>query len=130
MQLFKGMVMLIAVAVFILYSGIVLPTYAALLLLVMALIMDTVTTYRCLKLGGVEANPIVRFFFKRIGFFPTLVLWYGVWFMIITYRIAPAVPEVQTAIAFAYWTVPMNNARVLKKLRLKQKREAEAICES
>jgi len=111
--------LIVGVAVAVLLSGLNLPTYLAILVLVCAVGADSLTTWLCTRKRGREGNPIVAVLFKRLGFKGTLVLWWTIWMMIIWFRILPAPESVQTAIAVAYWCVPVNNLIVLRRLTLR-----------
>jgi len=111
---FVALCMCVAIAVFL--SGFTMPTSIAILVLVLAIASDTTTTYLCLRKKGQEGNPVVARLFKRLGFKGTTVIWLAIWVLIIYFRVLPATEQVQTAVAFAYWLVPMNNLMVLRRL--------------
>lgn len=111
---FMTLCMSVAVAVFL--SGFVMPTPIAILVLVLAIFSDTFTTYLCLMKKGQEGNPVVAKLFKKLGYKGTTAVWLGIWALIIWFRVLPASETVQTAVAIAYWLVPMNNLWVLRRL--------------
>lgn len=111
---FITLVMCVAVAVF--FSGLVFPTWLAVSVLVVGIVCDSLTTWLCLRKKGTEGNPVVSFLFKKIGFVGTLVLWAIIWVAIIYFRILPASPMAQTAVAIAYWLVVVNNLIVLRRV--------------
>lgn len=96
-----------------------LPTAIALLILILAVALDFFTTYRCLKRGGREGNPVIAFFFRKIGVLGTFGVMAGIWVCFIVFRLLPGEPGIQTAVAFAYWLVPINNIVVLRRLSRK-----------
>jgi len=96
-----------------------LPTVIALTILVCAVTLDFLTTYLCLRKRGREGNPVIAFLFRKIGVLGTFGVMAGVWGCFIALRWLPAEPGIQTAVAFAYWLVPMNNLVVLRKLSRK-----------
>ena len=110
----------IAIAVFL--SGFTMPTAVAISVLVAAVLSDTTTTYLCLRLKGQEGNPVVAKLFKKLGYKGTTAVWLVVWALIIYFRVLPATEQVQTAVAFAYWLVPLNNLMVLRRLSRQSKR--------
>ena len=111
---FVALCMCVAVAVFL--SGFTLPTLIAVPVLVLAIASDTTTTYLCLRKKGQEGNPIVAKLFKKLGYRGTTAVWLIIWALIIYFRVLPATEQVQTAVAFAYWLVPLNNLMVLRRL--------------
>jgi len=98
-----------------------LPTAIALLILVSAVTLDFYTTHRCLKKRGTEGNPVIAFLFKKVGVNGTLGIMVVIWVCFITFRWIPAEPGIQTAVAFAYWLVPINNLAVLRRLGRKSR---------
>jgi len=112
--MFVMLMMGIAVVVFL--SGFVIPTPIAILVLVVAILSDTTTTYLCLRKKGQEGNPVVARLFKKLGYRGTTAVWLGIWALIIWFRVLPASEQVQTAVALAYWIVPVNNLWVLRRL--------------
>ena len=96
------------------------PTVIALTILICAVALDFLTTYACLRKKGREGNPVVALLFKKLGVLGTFAVMAGIWTCIIIFRLLPAEPGVQTAIAFAYWLVPANNVIVLRRLSRKQ----------
>ena len=111
---FVALCMCVAIAVFL--SGFTLPTSIAITVLILAIASDTTTTYLCLRKKGEEGNPVVAKLFKKLGYKGTTAVWLVIWVLIIYFRVLPATEQVQTAVAFAYWIVPMNNLMVLRRL--------------
>lgn len=111
---FIALCMCVAIAVFL--SGFVMPTFVAVSVLVLAILSDTTTTYLCLRKKGQEGNPVVAKLFKKLGYKGTTAIWLGIWVAIIYFRVLPAGEQVQTAVALAYWIVPLNNLLVLRRL--------------
>ena len=111
---FVALCMGVAIVVFL--SGFTMPTSVAISVLVLAIFSDTTTTYLCLRKKGQEGNPVVARLFKKLGYKGTTAVWLGIWVLIIYFRVLPAGEQVQTAVAFAYWLVPMNNLMVLRRL--------------
>lgn len=110
------MILLLGTACLVFLSGFVLPTVVALTLLVLAVSADFLTTYLCYQRKGTEGNPIMAVLHKKIGLRSSFIVMAGVWTLIIIFRFMPAVEGVQTAIAIAYWWVPLNNLQVLRRL--------------
>ena len=98
------------------YLGIHLPREISLPVLLMAVVMDFLTTYLCLKAKGREGNPIVAALFKRIGIAGTFAVMVCIWVAFIYFRWWPSEPVAQTIVAIVYWIVPINNTIVLKRL--------------
>lgn len=120
---FIALCMGVAIAVFL--SGFVMPTLVAVSVLVLAILSDTTTTYLCLRKKGQEGNPVVARLFKRLGYKGTTMVWLGIWVLIIWFRVLPASETVQTAVALAYWMVPINNLWVLRRLSKRNNATAE-----
>ncbi len=112
-------VLLLMTATLVLLSGFTLPTAVALLVLASAVASDFYTTWRCLRVGGKEGNPVVAFLFKRVGVPKAFALMVAVWTVFVLLRWLPQSEGIQTAVAIAYWLVPLNNLTVLAKLRRK-----------
>lgn len=110
---------MLGTAVLSLLSGLAFPTVVALLVLLSAVTADFFTTWRCLKERGREGNPVVAFLFKRVGVFKTFGLMLVLWTMFVMFRWIHQTEGIQTAVAIAYWLVPVNNVIVLIKLKKK-----------
>lgn len=108
--------LMLATACLILYSGLVLPSMIALLIFVLAITSDFLTTWLCLRMRGKEGNPVMAFLFRRVGILWSFGIMAVLWVVIIMTRFMPAVEGVQTAIALTYWYVPINNILVLRRL--------------
>lgn len=115
--------MMMGTAVAIMLSGITLPTILALIVLVVAVLMDDFTTWRALKLGFKEQNPIVAFLFKRISVPGTFLVMLGCWAVFICLVWMKTSENQQTALACAYWLVPINNMMLLRKAAKNKKKE-------
>jgi len=111
---FVTLCMCVAVVVFL--SGFAMTTQTAILVLVLAILSDTTTTYLCMRKKGQEGNPVVAKLFKWFGYKWTTAVWLCIWVLIIWFRVLPASETVQTAVALAYWLVPLNNLWVLRRL--------------
>ena len=96
-------------ACMILYSGFTLPTMVALVVLVLAVASDFLTTYMCLRLKRKEGNPGIAFLFKKLGVAGTFGLLACVWVAFIWFRWLPSTHGIQTAVALVYWAAPVNN---------------------
>ena len=114
------------VAIVVFLSGFTMPTLIAVSVLVTAILSDTTTTYLCLRKRGQEGNPVVARLFKWLGYKGTTAIWLGIWVLIIWFRVLPASEQIQTAVALAYWMVPMNNLWVLR--RLSKRNTATVTC--
>jgi len=112
-------ILLMGTAFLILLSGFTLPTEVALLILILAIASDFYTTWRCLRRGRREGNPMAAFLFRKVGVYKSFGLLAGIWVIIIMFRFLPATEGIQTAIALVYWVVPVNNLIVLMKSRRK-----------
>lgn len=123
MKFIKFMVLLLGTAALILISGLRLPTDYALLVLVSAVTFDFYTTWKCLKVGGREGNPVIAFLFRKIGVLGTFGLMVAIWTCFIVFRWLPSTVGIQTAVAFSYWLVPMNNFMVLRGLMKRAQQE-------
>lgn len=112
-------VLLMGTAFLILLSGFSLSTEIALLVLILAVTADFYTTWRCLRKGRREGNPIVAFLFRKIGVYKSFGLLAGIWVCFIIFRWLNSPEGAQTAIALVYWAVPINNAMVLVRMKRK-----------
>lgn len=111
------MVLMFGTACLILFSGFVLPTVIALIVLVSAVTFDFYTTWRCLKKNGTEGNPIIALVLKKLGLLKAFGVMAGIWVCFIAFRWLNIAEGPQTAVAFAYWLVPINNLIVLRRLQ-------------
>ena len=111
--------LMLGTATLVLFSGLAFPTMIALVVLVSAITSDFYTTLRCLKEQGKEGNPVVALLFKRVGVYKTFGLMVCVWTCFIVFRWMHQTEGIQTAVAIAYWLVPVNNMIVLAKLKRK-----------
>lgn len=109
-------VLMLGTACAVLISGLRFSTPVALAVLIGAVSADFLLTYLCLRVQGKEGNPVIAFLFKKIGIGGTFGLMLVIWTVFIAYRWLPATIGIQTAVACAYWLVPMNNLMVLRKL--------------
>lgn len=108
-------IVMMGLAVSVLASSFRLPEWAALTVFAMAVLADELTTYACLRVGGQEGNPVIAYLFRKISVRGTFALMGVLWILFIVFRLAPATPGVQTAIAIAYLLVPVNNLIVYLK---------------
>lgn len=97
-------------------TGFTLSTPVNVTLLVSAIALDSFTTWLCLRKKGTEGNPVVSRLFKKLGFLGTWSIWAVLWTLIIVFRFVPSNEQSQTAVACAYWLVPINNLWVLWRL--------------
>ncbi len=104
-------------AILVLATGLALPTVIALLILVSAISADFYTTWACMQKQGTEGNPVMALMFRKIGLRKAFCVMAIMWIIFITFRWFPQEAGVQTAIAFAYWLVPLNNLMVLIRLK-------------
>ena len=119
MKYITFIVLLMMTAFLVLLSGFTLPTAVALLVLASAVASDFYTTWRCLQVKGKEGNPVMAFLFKRVGIPKSFAIMVVVWTVFVLLRWLPQSEGIQTAVALAYWLVPLNNLTVLAKLRRK-----------
>lgn len=112
-------VLMMGTACMVLIAGVTFSTPVALTVLICAVSADFLTTYACLKLRGKEGNPVIAFLFRKIGIGGTFGLMVGIWTVFILLRWLPSTAGIQTAVACAYWLVPINNLMVLKRLNRK-----------
>ena len=110
---------MLGAACLILISGLTFPTEIALLVLLLAVTSDFYTTWRCLKKMGREGNPIMALMFRKVGLLKSFGLMAGIWVCFIMFRWLGSTEGIQTAVALAYWLVPMNNLVVLTRLSRK-----------
>lgn len=108
-------VCMMAAAFVMLLAGLRIPTPIALAMLILAVSMDFLTTYLCLKQGRKEGNPVIAFLFKKLTVFGTFGLLACIWVLFIVFRWLPSSNGIQTAVACVYWVVPVNNLIVLMK---------------
>src|ERR1035437_2615307 len=109
------MILMLSIAVGIQLMRVTLPTAISLAVFVAAISLDFVTTWKCLKAGGREGNPIVAGLFKKIGVRNTMLCTAGVWVLILVFRWLPGTLIGQTSTAIVYWIVPLNNIMVLRR---------------
>ena len=103
-------------------SGFTFPTWIALLVLILAIASDFLTTWACLRKQGREGNPVMALLFRKIGLYKTFGLMAGIWVCFIVFRWLGTTAASQTAVAIVYWMIPMNNMVVLVKLNRKMAR--------
>ena len=115
-------VVMLATACLIQISGFAFPTWTALLVLILAITSDFLTTWACLRKQGREGNPVMALLFREIGLYKTFGLMAGIWVCFIVFRWLDTPDGSQTAVALVYWMVPVNNIVVLVRLRRKAAR--------
>lgn len=104
----------------IILSGFTLPTTIALPVLILAVALDFLTTWACLRKGGREGNPIMALAFRKLGLTASLGIMVILWTCLIMFRIIHQPESIQTAVALSYWIVPINNTMLLMKLSRKR----------
>ena len=112
-------VVMLGIACLIQISGFAFPTWIALLVLILAIASDFLTTWACLRKQGREGNPVMALLFRKIGLYKTFGLMAGIWVCFIVFRWLGTTAASQTAVALVYWMIPMNNMLVLVKLNRK-----------
>ena len=112
-------VVMLGTACLIQISGFAFPTWIALLVLILAIASDFLTTWACLGMQGREGNPVMALLFRKIGRYKTFGLMAGIWVCFIVFRWLGTTAASQTAVALVYWMIPMNNMVVLVKLNRK-----------
>ena len=115
-------VVMLVTAFLIQISGFSFPTWIALLVLILAIASDFLTTWACLRKQGREGNPVMALLFRKIGLYKTFGLMAGIWVCFIVFRWLGTTAASQTAVALVYWMIPMNNMVVLVKLNRKTAR--------
>ena len=115
-------VVMLGTACLIQISGFTFPTWIALLVLILAIASDFLTTWACLRKQGREGNPVMALLFRKIGLYKTFGLMAGIWVCFIVFRWLGTTAASQTAVALVYWMIPMNNMVVLVKLNRKTAR--------
>ena len=115
-------VVMLGTACLIQISGFAFPTWIALLVLILAIASDFLTTWACLRKQGRERNPVMALLFRKIGLYKTFGLMAGIWVCFIVFRWLGTTAASQTAVALVYWMIPMNNMLVLVKLNRKTAR--------
>ena len=100
-------------------SGFAFPTWIALMILILAIASDFLTTWACFRKQGKEGNPVMALLFRKIGLYKTFGLMAGLWICFIVFRWLNTPDSSQTAVALVYWMVPMNNIVVLVRLHRK-----------
>jgi len=93
------------------------PWFFSASLLMVAVLADYKTTVTALKLGGEEANPLVRYLFNKLGVKKggMVVISFFIAFIIFPYR--TVLPCQQLAMSCTYFWVPINNLLVLRGRR-------------
>jgi len=112
-------VVMLGAACLIQIFGFAFPTWIALLVLILAIASDFLTTWACLRKRGKEGNPVVALLFRKIGLYKTFGLMVGLWACFIIFRWLNTPDSSQTAVALVYWMVPINNIIVLVRLNRK-----------
>lgn len=115
-------VVMLGIACLVQISGFAFPTWIALLVLILAIASDFLTTWACLRKHGREGNPVMALLFRKIGLYKTFGLMAGIWVCFIVFRWLGTTAASQTAVALVYWMIPMNNMVVLVKLNRKTAR--------
>ena len=115
-------VVMLGIACLIQISGFAFPTWTALLILILAIASDFLTTWACLRKQSREGNPVMALLFRKIGLYKTFGLMAGIWVCFIVFRWLGTTAVSQTAVALVYWMIPMNNMVVLVKLNRKTAR--------
>ena len=124
MKIVAFMALMLGTAVGLQLMRVSLPTLIALMIFVCAIILDFVTTWKCLKRGGKEGNPLVAGLFKKIGVKKTFALTATAWILIIVFRWLPTTQIGQTSVALVYWLVPLNNIMVIRRMTIAKRRMA------
>ena len=93
------------------------PLFVTLSLFISAIIADCMTTVKAMKLGGKEANPIVGFLFKKLGVKRGMIVSMVVMLPIFLYFFLKAPAYQQLAIGYVYWLIPINNLKVIRRLK-------------
>ena len=124
MKIVAFMALMLGTAVSLQLLRVSLPTLIALMIFVSAIILDFVTTWKCLSLGGKEGNPLVAGLFKKIGVKKTFALTATAWILIIVFRWLPTTQIGQTSVALVYWLVPLNNIMVIRRITNAKRRMA------
>jgi phosphatidylglycerophosphate synthase len=112
-------VVMLGAACLIQISGIAFPTWVALVILILAITSDFLSTWACLRKQGREGNPVMALLFRKIGLYKTFGLMAGLWICFIVFRWLNTPDSSQTAVALVYWMIPMNNIVVLRRLSRK-----------
>ena len=113
---------MLGIACLIQISGFAFPTWIALLVLILAIAFDFLTTWACLRKQGREGNPVMALLFRKIGLYKTFGLMAGIWVCFIVFRWLGTPDGSQTAVALVYWMIPINNSVVLMRLNGKMAR--------
>jgi len=100
-------------------SGFAFPTWVALLVLILAIASDFLTTWAGLRKQGREGNPMMALLFRKVGLYKTFGLMAGIWVCFIIFRWLGTPDGSQTTVALVYWMVPINNTVILVKLNRK-----------
>jgi hypothetical protein len=108
-------------------SGFAFTTVVALLILVLAIASDFLTTWVCLRKQGREGNPVIALLFRKIGLYKTFGLMAVLWICFIVFRWLNTPYSSQTAVALVYWMVPINNMVILVRLNKKMARFANPV---
>lgn len=117
--------LMLVTSVLILLSGIRLPYTVALVVLLMAIFTDMMSTYLCLKVSGKEGNPAAAFLMRKLSIWGTFLISACIWSLYIHFMWIRSDMQVETAVALAYWLVPLNNILVLR--RLNKQRRVQAV---
>lgn len=115
-------VVMLGIACLIQISGFAFPTWIALLILILAIASDFLTTWACFRKQGKEGNPVMALLFRKIGLYKTFGLMAGIWVCFIVFRWLGTPDGSQTAVALVYWMIPINNSVVLMRLNRKMAR--------
>jgi hypothetical protein len=124
MKIIAFMALMLGTAVGLQLLRVSLPTIIALVVLVCAVGLDFITTWKCLKHGGKEGNPLVAGLFKKIGVKSTFAITATIWILIIIFRWLPSTQIGQTSMALVYWLVPLNNLMVIRRMTIAKRRTA------
>lgn len=79
-------------------------------------VLDAAMTLRILKAGGMELNPLMRWFFSKMPPLAAMVLLKGAAITTVGYFLGELPLVAVGAIALVYLIVCVNNALVLRKM--------------
>ena len=97
-------------------TGIHPSSEVSLAILIAGVCGDMLSTYLCFKHGGREQNPVAMWLIKKAGIFGLFGVVACIWTAFIWFSFRHSNVYAQSALSIVYWSVPVNNFWVLRRL--------------
>lgn len=102
-------------------TGIHTSSNVSMAMLIAGICSDMLSTYLCFKHGGREQNPAAAWLIKKITIFGLFGVFACIWGAFFWFSFRHSNIYAQSALAIVYWSVPINNMWVLRRLMKAQK---------